>query len=151
MSLEQTISQDIKKAMLAKDSKTLEALRAVKASLLLAKSGKDVAGGEVSEEAEIAILKRLVKQRKESAEIYKDKNREDMAAEELFQAGIIEKYLPAQLSAEEIEKVVQEVITQVGAESMKDMGKVMGITTKKLAGQADNKMVSEIVRKLLNS
>jgi len=136
--------------MLNRDSKKLEALRAIKASLLLAKTGKGVSAGEISEEVEISILKRLVKQRKESAEIYNEKGREEMASEELYQAGIIEEYLPEQMGVEQVEALVLETIKELGANSMKDMGKVMGVTTKKLAGKADNKMVSEIVRKNLN-
>ncbi len=151
MSLETTINSDIKQAMLNRDKKKLEALRAIKASLLLAKTGKDVGAGEISEEVEISILKRLVKQRKESAEIYNEKSREEMASEELYQAGIIEEYLPEQMGVEQVEAIVKEAIQELGATTMKDMGKVMGIVTKKLAGKADNKMVSGIIKNILST
>jgi uncharacterized protein YqeY len=149
MSLELTINSDIKQAMLNKDTKKLEALRAIKAAVLLAKTGKDVSSAGISKEQEISILKRLIKQRKESATIYAEKGREEMAAEEIYQAEIIEQYLPEQMTEQEVEKVVVEIINEVGAESMKDMGKVMGIVIKKLAGQADNKMISSMVREKL--
>lgn len=151
MSLENTISSDIKQAMLNRDKKKLEALRAIKASLLLAKTGKDANDGEISEELEISILKRLVKQRKESAEIYNEKGREEMASEELYQAGIIEEYLPEQMGADQVESIVKDAIQQLGASSMKDMGKLMGFVTKKLAGKADNKMVSGIIKNILSA
>ncbi len=150
MSLEIEINKDIKQAMLAKDSKKLEALRAIKAALLLAKTGKDAGSGEIPESVELGLLKRLVKQRKESAEVYKNNGRDEMAAEELFQAEIIEAYLPEQLGEAEIENIVKETIAEVKAQSMKDMGKVMGLVTKKIAGRADNKLVSDVVRKMLS-
>ncbi len=150
MSLEIEINKDIKQAMLAKDSKKLEALRAIKAALLLAKTGKDAGPGEIPESVELGLLKRLVKQRKESAEVYKNNGRDEMAAEELYQAEIIEAYLPEQLGEAEIENIVKETIAEVGAQSMKDMGKVMGLVTKKIAGRADNKLVSDVVRKMLS-
>jgi uncharacterized protein YqeY len=149
MSLENTINQDIKAAMLAKDKKTLEALRAVKAAILLAKTDKGT-GGEVAEDTEMKILQKLVKQRRESAELYKSQNREDLVEEELFQMSAIEKYLPEQMGEDDIRKVVQEVITETGASSMKDMGRTMGMASKKLAGQADNKLVAQIVKELLS-
>lgn len=148
MSLTDRVNDDIKKAMLAKDSRKLEALRAVKAALLLAKTEKK-AGGEISETAEIQILQRLIKQRKESAALYRSQNRQDLAEVEDFQAAIIEKYLPEQMDEEAIAAEVRKVIEETGAEGMKDMGKVMGIAVKRLAGKADNKVVSEIVKKLL--
>jgi uncharacterized protein YqeY len=150
MSLEITINNDIKDAMRSKNAKKLEALRAIKASLLLAKTGKDMSSGEIPEEVEISLLKRLVKQRKESAAIFNDNGKEEMAKEELYQAGIIEKYLPEQMGEEEIEVIVDAAINELGASSMKDMGKIMSVVTKQLAGKADNKLVSEIVKKLLN-
>ncbi len=150
MSLEIEINKDIKQAMLAKDSKKLEALRAIKAALLLAKTGKDAGSGEIPESVELGLLKRLVKQRKESAEVYKNNGRDEMAAEELYQAEIIEAYLPEQLGEAEIENIVKETIAEVEAQSMKDMGKVMGLVTKKIAGRADNKLVSDVVRKMLS-
>ena len=149
MSLEKSINNDIKAAMLTKDKRTLEALRAVKAAILLAKTDKG-ASGNIAEDVEIRILQKLVKQRKESAELYKSQGRDDLTAEELFQVSVIEKYLPEQMSEEEIKKVVDEIISETGASSMKDMGRVMGMTTKKLAGKADSKLIASIVKELLN-
>jgi hypothetical protein len=149
MSLAEKINADIKAAMLARDSKKLEALRAIKAGLLLAKTGKDASSGEIPETVEMQLLQKLVKQRKESALLYEQQNRSDLAEEERYQSGIIEAYLPQQMSEEEITAVVKEVIGQSGASSIKDMGKVMGAAAKKLAGKADNKRVSEIVKKEL--
>lgn len=149
MSLEIKINNDIKQAMLAKDKKKLEALRAIKAGLLLEKTGKDLSGGEIPESVELKLLQKLVKQRKESAAIYTEKGRTQMAEEELYQAGIIEAYLPEQMSEEDIEKVVQKIIEETGAASMKDMGRVMGIASKQLAGKADNKLISSIIRQKL--
>jgi uncharacterized protein YqeY len=149
MSLAEKINNDLKQAMLAKDKRKLEALRAIKAALLLAKTGKDTSSGEIPESVEMQLLQRLVKQRKESAEVYQSQNRNDLADEELYQASIIEAYLPEQMSEEELLAKVKEIIGQVGATSMKDMGKVMGVATKQLAGKADNKSISAIVRQLL--
>ena len=149
MSLAEKINNDLKQAMLAKDKRKLEALRAIKAALLLAKTGKDTSSGEIPESLEMQLLQRLVKQRKESAEVYQSQNRNDLADEELYQASIIEAYLPEQMSEEELLAKVKEIIGQVGATSMKDMGKVMGVATKQLAGKADNKSISAIVRQLL--
>lgn len=149
MSLESQINGDIKTAMLQKDKPALEALRAIKSAILLEKTSKNATDGELSEAAEIALLQKLVKQRKEAAEIYKGQDRADLYEAEMFQAGIIEKYLPKQLSREEIEVEVKNIIAQVGATTAKDMGKVMGTATKHFAGRADNKIVSEIVKSLL--
>ena len=149
MELEKLINNDIKDAMRAKDKRKLEALRAIKAALLLAKTGKDVADGEIPESVEISLLQKLVKQRKESATIYREQNRIEMAEEEEYQAGIIEKYLPEQMSQEEIETVVKRIVAETGASSMKDMGRVMGMASKELAGKADNKLISTIVKGLL--
>ncbi|OYT12759.1 MAG: glutamyl-tRNA amidotransferase [Bacteroidetes bacterium 4572_114] len=149
MDLAVKINDDLKQAMLARDKRKLEALRAIKAALLLAKTGKDTSSGEIPEEVELKILQKLVKQRKESAEIYKSQNRADLADEELYQSAIIEAYLPEQMSQEELQVLVKEIVDQVGATSMKDMGKVMGMASKKLAGKADNKSISGIVRGLL--
>ncbi len=148
MALTDAINNDIKAAMKAKDKEKLEALRAVKSALLLAASEKG-ADGNVSDDAGIAVLQRLVKQRKEAADAYKGQNRADLAEVELQQAAVIEKYLPAQLSEAEVTEIIESIITQTGAASMKDMGKVMGMASKKLAGQADNKMVSSIVKSKL--
>jgi uncharacterized protein len=150
MSLEQQINDDIKSAMLSKDREKLESLRAVKAALLLEKT-KEGTTGEIPETVEVGLLRKLVKQRKESAGIYQAQNRKDLADAELFQASIIEKYLPKSLSDEEIMAKVKEIIAETGAASAKDMGKVMGAATKAFAGQADNKVVSEMVKKLLGA
>ena len=151
MSLEIQINDDIKQAMLSRDRKKLEALRAIKAALLLEKTGKDVSSGEIPESVELKILQRLVKQRKESAAIYREKDRIDMAEDEEFQFAIIEKYLPEQMSEAEIEEIVAGIIAETGASSMKDMGKVMGMASKKLAGKADNRLISTIVKKKLSN
>ncbi|RUA32670.1 MAG: GatB/YqeY domain-containing protein, partial [Bacteroidetes bacterium] len=138
MSLEVQINSDIKAAMIAKDKRKLEALRAVKSALLLIKTGKDTSFAEVPEELELKTLQKLIKQRKESAEIFKSQNRDDMAEEELYQASIIQAYLPEQMGEDEIKAVVEKIIAETGASSMKDMGKVMGMASKQLAGKADN-------------
>ena len=148
MSLELKINEDIKQAMLARDKDKLEALRAIKSALLLAKSEKG-GDGAVDEDAEIKILQRLVKQRRETAEIYSAKGRQELADVELFQAGIIQNYLPEQMSDEELNSIIKGVIAETGATSVKDMGKVMGLAAKKLAGKADNKAISEKVKQLL--
>lgn len=149
MSLEQKINQDLKEAMLAKDRKKLEALRAIKAALLMEKTGGDTGSSEIPESVEMKLLQKLVKQRKDSAALYHEQNRADLAEEEEFQSSIIEKYLPEQLSEEEITATVQAIIAETGASSMKDMGRVMGMVSKKLAGKADNKIISQIVKKML--
>lgn len=150
MSLQQDIMAALKDAMKAKDQTALTALRAVKSAILLAKT-ESGAGDELSEDQELKILQKQVKQRKDSAAVYLEQGREDLAAPELAEAEIISQFLPEALSEEEIEKVVVATIDQVGAEGMKDMGKVMGIVSKQLAGQADGKTISTIVKaKLLN-
>jgi uncharacterized protein YqeY len=149
MELEKMINDDIKQAMLARDSKKLEALRAIKAALLLAKTSKDHGSGEIPESVEMSLLQKLVKQRKETAEIYINSGRNDLAEEELFQAGIIEKYLPKQLSEDEIRIAIQQIITDVGAMDVKDLGKVMGVASRQLAGKADNKLIAQLVKAIL--
>ncbi len=151
MSLEITINNDIKQAMLARDKKKLEALRAIKAALLLEKTGAEVGGAEIPETVELKLLQKLVKQRKESAILYKNQNRNDLAEDEDYQASIIENYLPEQMGEEEIKELIKQVIEETGAASMKDMGKVMGMVSKKLAGKADNKTVSGFVKQLLSN
>ena len=148
MSLELKVNEEIKQAMLSKNKELLEALRAVKSALLLAKSEKGGDGG-VSEDAEIKILQKLVKQRRETAEIYLAQNRKDLADVEIFQADVIQKYLPEQMSDEELTLIIKDIIAEAGATSVKDMGRVMGLASKKLAGKADNKSVSEKVKQLL--
>lgn len=149
MSLEQTINQDIKAAMIAKDSVRLRGLRAIKSAILLAKTEK--AGiEELGEDVEIKVLQKLVKQRKESGDIYKEQGREDLFQIEFEEQQVIEAYLPKQLSREEIEEIVKTIISETGASGMKDMGKVMGLANQKLAGQADGKTVSEVVKTSLS-
>lgn len=147
MSLEQKINDDIKQAMLARNKDLLEALRAVKSALLLAKTEKG--DPTVNDEAEIKILQKLVKQRRETAEIYASQNRKDLADVENFQADVIQKYLPEQMGEEELTGIIKGIIAEVGATSIKDMGKVMGAASKKLAGKADNKAISEKVKQIL--
>ena len=149
MELEKLINEDIKQAMINKDKEKLEALRSIKAAMLLEKTGKDVTGGIIPESDELKMLQRLVKQRRESAEIYKAQGRPDLAEPEIFQAAIIEKYLPEQMTDEEVIAVVKQVIADTGATGIKDMGKVMGLASKQIAGKADNKMIAEIVKRLL--
>lgn len=148
MSLEKAINNDIKTAMLAKDKKSLDALRAVKSAILLAKTDKG-SEGAISEDAEMAILHKLVKQRKDAAALFQEQNRDDLAADENFQLSVIEKYLPAQMTEDEVKQQVQEIITETGATSMKDMGRIMGVASKKLAGKTDNKLIASIVKQLL--
>lgn len=149
MDLQQRIMEDMKVAMKAKDTVALESLRAIKSALLLAQTEVGSTSG-LSGEEEVKLLQRLVKQRKDSAAIYKEQGREDLAGPELAQAAIIEKFLPEQLSTEEIEKIVQHTIGAVGASGMKDMGKVMGLVSKELAGKADGKTISNIVKAKLS-
>lgn len=148
MSLTDQINNDLKEAMKAKDTTTLTALRAIKSQLLLAATEKG--GGESNEEAEIKMLQKQVKQRKESAELYKTQGREDLAEAELAEASIIEKYLPKQLSEDELKPIIKSIIEKVGAAGPQDMGKVMGAASKELAGQADGKTISSVVRQLLS-
>jgi len=149
MSLEQKIMGDLKTAMLAKDEKALRSLRAIKAAILLAKTSEG-AGGELKEEDEIKLLQKLVKQRKDSLEIFQQQNRTDLAQKEQEEIEIIEKFLPKQLSADELKSEVAAIIIEVGASSPADMGKVMGAATKKLAGKADGKTISALVKELLS-
>ena len=150
MGLFETINDDIKAAMLAKEKEKLEALRAIKAALLLAKTEKS-ASHDLTPDIEMKVLQRMVKQRKESAEIYQSQNRPDLAEKELFEASVIEQYLPARMSAEDLEKTIREIIARVGAKSPADMGKVMGVATKELAGKAEGKDIAETVKKILAS
>ncbi|MGI4728228.1 MAG: GatB/YqeY domain-containing protein [Janthinobacterium lividum] len=146
--LVETIDQDIKKAMLAKDDARLRGLRAIKSALLLARTEKG-ALDIVSEETELKVLQKLIKQRKESAEIYQTQNRDDLYQIEKEEMQVIEAYLPQQMSRGEIMAAVQEIIQKTGATSVKEMGKVMGAANKELAGKADGKTISEIVKQLL--
>ena len=150
MSLENKIMEAMKIAMKNKDQSTLAALRAVKSELILAKTSGNTSE-EFSEAEENKLLQKLVKQRKDSAAIFSEQNREDLAQPELDQAAVISTFLPEQMTEAAVEKVVVEVITQTGASSMKDMGKVMGIVNDKLAGKADGKTISGIVKRILSS
>ena len=147
MSLEQKINDDLKTAMKAKDQAALRGIRAIKSAILLAKT--DGSGNELDEAGEIKILQKLVKQRKDSLEIYQKQNRDDLALTEREEIEIIERYLPVQLSDEELRKIIAEIISKTGAESMKDMGKVMGVASARLAGKADGKAIASVVRELL--
>ncbi len=149
MKLEVVINNDIKQAMLSKDTRKLSALRAIKAALLLEKTGKDVSSGEIPETVELKLLQKLVKQRRESASIYVEQGRPDLAEEETYQAEIIENYLPKQMSEAETEAMVKKIIEELGASSMKDMGRVMGAAGKAAAGKADNALISRIVKEAL--
>lgn len=148
MSLKVQIDNDIKKAMLAKNKEELEALRGIKSLILLAETEKG-GSGEVSSEVENKLLMKAAKQRKESADIFNQQGRADLAQKELFQLEIINRYLPKQLSEVEITETLKNIIAETGAKGPQDMGKVMGAATKRLAGQADGKLISELVKKLL--
>lgn len=150
MSLKETINNDIKTAMKAKDEAALRALRAIKSAILLAETAEGKAGAELSPDEEMKLLQKQAKQRKESIDQFKANNRDDLAKTEIEELEVIERYLPKQLSEAEIEARLKEIIAQAGASSAKDMGKVMGVATKALAGLADGKLVSEMVKRLLN-
>lgn len=149
MSLQTKVMEALKEAMKAKDTVALESLRAIKSAILLAKTEAG-ASEELSEADELKLLQKLVKQRKDSAALYTQQGRNDLAEPELAQMTVIEKFLPAQLSEAEVEEALKGIIAQVGATSPKDMGKVMGAATKQLAGKADGKLISDIVKKLLS-
>ncbi|MBL6591447.1 MAG: GatB/YqeY domain-containing protein [Flavobacteriaceae bacterium] len=149
MSLLEIIDNNIKSAMKSKDSVTLESLRAVKSAILLFKT-QSGSSNDISSEDEINILQKLVKQRKESADIYKNQNRLELSEVELNQASVIESYLPKQMSRDELSEVISQIITKLGATTMKEMGKVMGLASKELSGKSDGKTISEIVRKKLS-
>lgn len=142
------ISNDIKTAMLSRDKVALEALRGVKKEFIEAKTAKG-ADGNLADEAAVKILQKMVKQRKESAAIFTEQNRPELAANELVEAAVIERYLPAQLSDEELSAIVSGLISELGATGPQDMGKVMGAASKKLAGKAEGRLISEKVKQLL--
>ena len=148
MNLFDKVSGDIKAAMLARDKVRLEALRGIKKEFLEAKTAKG-GDGELADDVAMKILAKMVKQGKESAAIYNEQNRPELAAEEMAQANVIEEYLPKALSEEELTVVLKEIIARVGASSPKEMGKVMGVASKELAGKADGKVISAKVRELL--
>ena len=148
MALFDQISEDIKKAMLARDKVKLEALRGVKKEFIEAKTAKN-ADGELTDDTALKILQKMVMQRKESAAIFTEQNRPELAENELAEAAVIEAYLPKQMSDEELTAAVKEIIAEVGATSAKEMGKVMGVASKKLAGKAEGRAISEKVKSLL--
>ena len=150
MSLEQKVMTDLKTAMLAKDEKALRSLRAIKAAIINLKTSEGFSG-EIKEDDEIKLLQKLVKQRKESLEIYEKQNRNDLAEKEREEIGVIEKFLPQQLSEEELKAVVASIIKETGATSPADMGKVMGMANKQLGGKADGKAIAAIVKEILAS
>lgn len=149
MNLFDQVSEDIKKAMLAREKVRLEALRGAKKEFLEAKTAKG-ANGELTDETAVKILVKMVKQRKESAKIYEENNRAELAENELAEAAVLEEYLPKQLSADELEAEVKALIAELGAAGPKDMGKVMGQASKRFAGRAEGRAVSETVKRLLN-
>jgi uncharacterized protein len=150
MSLKERIDADIKKAMLAKNKEELEALRGIKSMILLAETEKGVSA-DISTDAESKILMKAAKQRKESADIFQQQNRADLAQREIFQFEIISRYLPKQLSEEELKASINAIIQEVGAKGPQDLGKVMGVASKKLAGLAEGKLISETVKKILSA
>ena len=150
MSLEKNVMTKMKEAMKAKDTVALESYRAIKTAITMAKT-ESGSSTELSADKELQLLQKLVKQRKDAAQLYLDQNRSDLADPELAQAKVIEQFLPAQLSPEELEAKVAEIIENLGASTMKDMGKVMGVASKTLGGSADGKSISTVVKKLLNS
>lgn len=149
MSLEQKIMAELKTAMLAKDEKTVRSLRAIKAAIIIAKTAEG-AGGEIKEEDEIKMLQKLVKQRKDSLEIFTQQNRADLAAKEREEIEVIEKFLPGQLSPEALREEISRIISETGAASPAEMGKVIGVANKQLAGKADGKTISMMVKELLS-
>lgn len=149
MSLTDIINEDIKKAMLAREKDKLEALRAIKSALLLEMTSES--RSEITPDTEIKLLQKLVKQRRETAEVYIGQNRTDLASVETFQADVISAYLPAQMSREDLIPIIKDIIAEIGADSIKDMGKVMAAAATKLAGKADNKTISMVIKDLLNS
>jgi uncharacterized protein YqeY len=148
MSLKQQIDNDIKKAMLAKNKEELEALRSIKSMILLAETEKS-GTGDLASDTENKLLMKAAKQRKESADIFQQQNRQDLADRELLQFEVISRYLPKQLSEDDLKAAIQAIIQEVSAKGPQDMGKVMGVATKKLAGQAEGKLISDLVKKLL--
>jgi len=150
MGLEQEVAAALKNAMLAKDEKTVRSLRAIKAAIILAKTAEG-AGGELTPDTEIKLLQKLVKQRKDSLEIFRQQKREDLAIKEEEEIDVIEKFLPEAMSPEELKTVIRSIIIEAGAKSPADMGKVMGLATKQLAGKADGKAISTMVKELLSN
>ena len=147
MSLQKEVMEEIKAAMKSKDKVALESLRALKSAFLLANTS---GGDELNEDEEIKIVQKLVKQRKDSAAIFLDQNRKDLAEPELAQAKVLEQFLPAQMSEEELKQAIGKIVSETGATSMKDMGRVMGMASKQFAGKADGKAISMVVKELLS-
>jgi len=150
MSLEAQVTDAMKKAMIAKDQGALRGLRAIKSAIIIAKTAEG-ATGEITAEQEMQILNKLIKQRKDSIAIFEQQNRADLADKEKEEIASIEVFLPAQLSAEDLKIAIEKIVVEAGASSVKDMGKVMGAASKALAGKADNKAISEMVKQLLNA
>jgi len=150
MTLSDQINEDIKSAMLAREKDKLEALRAIKSAIMLIKA-QEGGGAEMSAEDDIKLLQKLVKQRKDAAAIYEGQGREDLASVEHAQALVIEKYLPEQMSVEDVKAIIQAIITETGAAGIRDMGKVMGLASAKLAGKADNKTLAVLIKELLGA
>lgn len=151
MSLKDRINADIKKAMLAKQKEELIALRSIKSAILLAETEKGASGDNLPDDVEMKLLMKAAKQRKESAELYKKEGREDLAEKEYFEYDVISKYLPEQISESDLKGDLMKIVEQLGASGPQDMGKVMGVATKQLAGKADGKMISSIVQQILTS
>lgn len=149
MSLEQKVMADLKTAMLARDEKSLRSLRAIKAAIINVKTAEGFSG-EIKEDDEIKLLQKLVKQRKDSLEIYEKQNREDLAVKEREEIEIIEKFLPKQMSDEDLKEIIGKIVNETGASSAADMGKVMGAANKQLAGKADGKTIAAIVKEILS-
>lgn len=149
MALEQKVMAELKTAMLAKDEKSMRSLRAIKAAIILAKTAEG-AGGELKEEGEVKLLQKLVKQRKDSLEIFQQQNRADLARKEEEEIEVISRFLPEQLSGDNLKNEISKIIAETGAVSPADMGKVMGLATKKFAGRADGKTISAVVKELLS-
>ncbi len=149
MSLELKIMVDLKTAMFAKDEKSLRSLRAIKAAILLAKTAEG-SKGEITSDDEIKLLQKLVKQRKDSLEIFQQQNRTDLAQKEIEEIDIIEKFLPQQLSVEELKEALVKIVAELGVSSMADLGKVMGVASKKFAGKTDGKTIATVVKELLS-
>ena len=147
MSLQQEVMTKLKEAMKAKDKVALEALRAIKSAILLAQTSGDAK--ELTEADEIKLVQKLVKQRKDSAALYSEQNRADLAEPELAQVAVLDQFLPEQIGEDELKQIISDIILKVGASSMKDMGKVMGMASKQLAGKADGKAISNVVKTLL--
>ncbi len=150
MNLEEKVMVQLKDAMKSKDEKGLRGLRAIKAAIILAKTAEG-AGGQLSETDEVKLLQKLVKQRKDSLEIFQQQDRKDLAQKEMDEISVIEQFLPKQLSGEELKKIISDIIQQTGATSPADMGKVMGAANKELAGKADGKSISVVVKELLSN